>query len=151
MGRVSAHTRTRSRAGVVFTILCGLTVLFLPAHSAAQAVYGSVGGTVRDASGAVLPGVTVTITSLARKTTDSVVSNESGIFVKERLLPGEYSVQAELAGFRTAVIPNVVVGVDAQTPVEFVLQVGEVSEQVTVTGGSTLLTTDRADVATRFD
>ena len=136
---------------VLVTIQCGLFVALLPAASAAQAVYGSIGGTVRDSSGAVLPGVTITITSLARKTTDSVVSNESGLFVKERLLPGEYSVQAELAGFKTAVVPNVAVGVDAQTPVEFELQVGQLAEQVTVTGGSTLLTTDRADVATRFD
>ena len=135
-------------------VLCGLaacSLLFLPTRSTAQAVYGSIGGTVRDASGAVLPGATITIVSLARKTTDSVVSNESGLFVKERLLPGEYSVQAELSGFKTALVPNVVVGVDAQTPVEFQLQVGEITEQVTVTGGSTLLTTDRADVATRFD
>jgi outer membrane receptor protein involved in Fe transport len=136
---------------VLCTILCGLIVALLPASSAAQAVYGSIGGTVRDPSGAVLPGVTITITSLTRKTTDTVVSNESGLFLKERLLPGEYSVQAELSGFKGAVVPNVVVGVDAQTPVEFVLQVGQITEQVTVTGGSTLLTTDRADVATRFD
>jgi outer membrane receptor protein involved in Fe transport len=136
---------------VLCTILCGLIVALLPASSAAQAVYGSIGGTIRDPSGAVLPGVTITITSLTRKTTDTVVSNESGLFLKERLLPGEYSVQAELSGFKGAVVPNVVVGVDAQTPVEFVLQVGQITEQVTVTGGSTLLTTDRADVATRFD
>src|SRR5688572_1433756 len=132
-------------------LICGLSILLLPAPSAAQAVYGSIGGTVKDSSGGVLPGATITIVSLARKTTDSVVSNESGLFVKERLLPGEYSVQAELAGFKSALVPNVVVGVDAQTPVEFQLQVGEITEQVTVTGGSTLLTTDRADVATRFD
>ena len=136
---------------VLFLILCWLIVVLLPAYAPAQAVYGSIGGTVRDPSGAVLPGVTITITSITRKTTDTVATNESGLFVKERLLPGEYSVQAELTGFKTAVVPNVVVGVDAQTPVELVLQVGQLSEQVTVTGGSTLLTTDRADVATRFD
>ncbi len=136
---------------VLVMILCGLILLMLPAPSAAQAVYGSIGGTVRDSSGAVLPGVTVTIVSLTRKTSDSVVSNESGLFLKERLLPGEYSVQAELSGFKSALVPKVVVGVDAQTPVEIVLEVGQVSEQITVTGGSTLLTTDRADVSTRFD
>ena len=136
---------------VLALLFCGFLLALFPAPATAQAVYGSIGGTVRDSSGGVLPGATITITSLSRKTTDSVVSNESGLFVKERLLPGEYSVQAELSGFKSAVVPNVVVGVDAQTPVEFVLQVGQISEQVTVTGGSTLLTTDRADVATRFD
>ena len=136
---------------VFVSLFCGLLLALLPARSAAQAVYGSIGGTVKDPSGAVLPGATITITSLSRKTTDSIVSNESGLYVKERLLPGEYSVQAELSGFKMAIVPRVVVGVDAQTPVEFVLEVGQLTEQVTVTGGSTLLTTDRADVATRFD
>jgi hypothetical protein len=136
---------------ILFTILSGLTIVLLPALSSAQAVYGSIGGAVKDSSGAVLPGVTVTIVSLTRQTSDSVLTNESGLFLKERLLPGEYSVQAELTGFKTAVVPKVQVGVDTQTPLEFVLQVGELAEQVTVTGGSTLLTTDRADVATRFD
>ena len=150
MGRRNVHART-SRAGILVTILCGLTATVLPAPCSAQAVYGSIGGTVKDASGAVLPGVTVTIVSNARQTSDSVVTNESGRFVKERLLPGEYKVQAELTGFRIAVVPNVIVGVDAQTPVEFVLDVGQLTEQVEVTGGSTLLTTDRADVSTRFD
>jgi hypothetical protein len=148
MGRGLVRARAL-RAGMLCTILCGL--LFLPAVSAAQAVYGSIGGTVADPSGAVLPGVTVTITSVARQTTDSVVTNESGVFLKERLLPGEYKVQAELSGFKTAVVSSVTVGVDAQTPVALVLEVGQVTEQVEVTGGSTLLTTDRADVATRFD
>ena len=47
------------------------------------------------------------------------MTNESGMFVKERLLPGVYKIKAELAGFKTAVVPSVVVGVDTQTPVEF--------------------------------
>jgi hypothetical protein len=99
----------------------------------------------------VLPGVTVTITSLERKTVDTAVTNESGLFVKERLLPGTYAVKAELAGFKTAVVPNITVGVDAQTPVTFTLEIGAVSEEVMVTGGSPLLTVDRADISTRFD
>ena len=74
---------------------------------AAQAVYGSIGGTVTDESAAVLPGVTVTITSIERKTADTVVTNESGNYLKERLLPGTYEVKAELTGFKTAVVPVV--------------------------------------------
>ena len=150
MGRASVHARTCSRAALLFTLV-GLLTALLPASSRAQAVYGSIGGSVKDPTGAVLPGVTVTIVSVTRKTSDAVVTNESGLFVKERLLPGEYRVQAELTGFKAAVVPEVIVGVDAQTPVDFVLEVGQVTEQVEVTGGSTLLTTDRADVSTRFD
>ena len=121
-----------------------------PSPSAAQAVYGSISGTVTDSSGAILPGVSVTVTSVDRKTTDTVVTNESGFFLKERLVPGTYEVKAELASFKTAVVPSVVVNVDAQTPINFKLEVGELTETVTVTGGSPLLKTDRADVATSF-
>ena len=141
----------RSLVRMLFTILLGIAAALLPSPSAAQAVYGSIGGTVRDPSGAVLPGATVSIISLARQTTDTVVTNESGLFVKDRLLPGEYRVQVELSGFKAAVLPRVEVRLDAQTPVEFVLQVGAMTDEVTVTGGATLLTTDRADVSTRFD
>ena len=81
----------------------------------------------------------------------TVVTNESGLFLKERLLPGAYKVQAELTGFKTAIVQRVEVGVDSQTPVQFVLEVGQLTDEVTVTGGATLLTTDRADVAMRFD
>jgi hypothetical protein len=149
MGVLNAPARAGSRAGTLLLIL--VTFAMLPSLASAQAVYGSIGGTVTDPSGGVLPGVTVNITSITRQTTDSVVTNESGLFLKERLLPGPYKVQAELAGFKTSVVPRVEVGVDSQTPVQFILEVGQLSDEVTVTGGATLLTTDRADVATRFD
>ena len=151
MGRSNVHART-SGAGILFTILCGLTAMVLPAPCSAQAVYGSIGGTVKDSSGAVLPGVTVTITSIARQTSDSVVTNESGLFVKERLLPGEYKVQAELTGFKTGGRPATSSSASTRRrPSSSRSRSAQVTEQVEVTGGSTLLTTDRADVATRFD
>jgi len=119
--------------------------------SFAQAVYGSISGTVVDNSGGALPGVTVNVTSVDRKTVDTVTTDESGRFVKERLLPGPYEVKAEITGFKTALVPNVRVSVDTQTPVNFTLEVGALSEEVTVTGGAPLLKTDRADVATTFE
>jgi hypothetical protein len=149
MADVLARACANRRTAPLLLVLCAFALH--PTHLSAQAVYGSIGGTVTDPSGAVLPGVTVNIISLTRQTTDTVVSNESGLYVKERLLPGPYKVQAELTGFKTAVVQRVEVGVDSQTPVQFVLQVGQVADEVTVTGGATLLTTDRADVATRFD
>ena len=59
------------------------------------------GASSRITTGATVPGATVTVTSLERKTVDTVVSNESGLYVKDRLLPGTYEVKAELAGFKT--------------------------------------------------
>src|SRR5262245_56898213 len=135
-------------------VLRGLAIvccLWSPSLAYAQAVYGSISGTVNDNSGAVLPGATVTITSLERKTVDVVVANESGLYTQDRLLPGEYEVKAELTGFKTALVPKVRVSVDTQTPVNFKLEIGAVTEEVTVSGGAPLLKTDRADVSTRFD
>ena len=144
------HARVRS-ARAVCSVFAALGCLCGPVRAEAQAVYGSVSGTVTDNSGAVLPGATVTITSLERKTVDAVVANESGSYTKDRLVPGDYEVKAELAGFKTAIVPRVRVSVDTQTPVSFKLEVGALTEEVTVTGGSPLLKTDRADVSTTFD
>ena len=70
----------------------------------AQAVYGSIAGTVNDSTGAAVPGATVAITSLERQTADSVVTNASGLYSKDRLLPGRYEVKAELTGFKASVV-----------------------------------------------
>jgi outer membrane receptor protein involved in Fe transport len=136
--------------GKSWCLLFLFVALVAPAPAAAQAVYGNISGFVKDSSGAVVPGVTVTITSVERKTVDTAVTNESGRFLKERLLPGTYEVKAELTGFKTAVVPSVVVAVDTTVPIDFTLQPGELSEAVEVTGGSPLLRVDRADVSTRF-
>jgi hypothetical protein len=138
-------------AVVISSLACAVLALATAQRVAAQAVYGSISGTVTDTSGAMLPGVTVTITSVERQTVDTVVTNASGFYAKDRLVPGAYEVQAELEGFKMAVVPKVAVRVDAQTPVNFKLEVGGVAEEVTVTGGAPLLKVDRADVATTFE
>jgi outer membrane receptor protein involved in Fe transport len=135
----------------VVLLLGAASLLGLQSTASAQAVYGSISGVVSDNSGAVLPGVNVTVTSVGRQTADTVVTDENGFFLKERLLPGTYEVKAELTGFKVAIVPEVTVSVDSQTPVNFTLEVGAVTEEVTVTAGAPLLKTDRADVATRFD
>ncbi len=143
-------TRDQGRFIVAILALCSTIAVGVPV-AAAQAVYGSISGTVRDNSGGVLPGVTVTITSLERKTTDEVVTNESGFYLKDRLLPGTYEVKAEIAGFKQAVFSGVNVSVDTNSALNIALELGGVNEQVTVTGYSPLLKTDRADVATTFE
>ncbi|HEX5735491.1 MAG TPA: TonB-dependent receptor [Blastocatellia bacterium] len=129
-----------------------LAIIAMPVSIRAQAVYGSISGTVTDPSGAVVSGATVTITSVERRTSDIVTSNESGLYVKERLLPGIYEVKIEATGFKQSLIPNVNVNIDTQTKVDATLETGAVSDTVTVTAGEgQLLKTDRADVATSFE
>src|SRR4029453_268944 len=97
------------------------------------------------------PGRALPNTGVERKTPHTVVTNESGHFLKERLLPGTYEVKAELTGFKTAIVPVVQVSVDTQTPLTLRMGVGQLTETVQVTGGSPMLKTDRADVSTTFD
>src|SRR5207302_835718 len=132
-------------------LLVMLVLTWNTAHARAQAVYGSVAGSITDSTGGVVPGATITITSVERQTSDTVVSNESGRYVKERLLPGTYEVKVELAGFKSVVFSDIKVSVDTQTTLDVRMSIGEVSENVTVTGFSPVLKTDRADVATTFD
>ena len=105
--------------------------LSLPTVARAQAVYGSVAGTVTDSSGAAAPDVRLTLVSLERKTIDNATSNASGFYLKDRLLPGAYSVEAVRAGFREVLVPSVTVYVDTQTRVDLVLHPGPVTESVT--------------------
>src|SRR6185436_20932673 len=127
-----------SHRGQVPLVLAFITVIFalgVP-RAGAQAVYGSISGTIKDNTGGVLPGVTVRITSIERQTADEVVSNESGFYMKDRLLPGTYEVRAELAGFKQPIFANVIVNVDTNTTLNMTMALGEVSEQVTVLGVS---------------
>ncbi len=97
--------RSLGQLSVLFAV--AVAVLAAPSAARAQAVYGSIAGTIQDSTGAALPGVNVTVTSNERKTTDTVVTNSSGNYSKERLLPGTYSMKAELSGFRPAVLSTV--------------------------------------------
>lgn len=126
------------------------SLAYLPQQLQAQAVYGSVSGIVTDSSGAVVPDATVTITSVERKTVDTVTTNSDGFYQKDRLLPGVYSVKIEKQNFKAGLTNDVIVNLDAQTKNDIQLETGQVSEVVTIEADSQLLKTDRADVATTF-
>ena len=129
------------RRGVVWLTLLALIVPSAPAT--AQAVYGSIAGTVTDSSGATVPDVIITIASVERNTADAAVSDPSGFFRKDRLLPGVYGVAAVRAGFKTANAPSIKVSLDTETRVELVLQPGPITETLIVEAPGLLLKTDR--------
>ncbi len=140
------------RSKVPLFLLSLLIVAAIAVDTRAQAVYGSVSGTVTDAQGAVIPDATVTITSVERNTSDTVQTNDSGLYVKDRLLPGTYKVTIEKSGYKQGLVPTVVVNVDAQAKTDVTLEAGQVTETVTISATEgQLLKTDRADVATTFE
>ena len=132
--------------------LAGLVLACIPAQSAlAQAVYGSIYGTVTDASGAAIPKATVTVTDTAKGTSVSVTSNDSGEFTAEHLIPDQYSVRVAFQGFKTYEQNNIRVFADSSVKVAAGLTAGGAGETVQVNADAVpQLKVDRADVATTF-
>ncbi len=111
-----------------------LAVSFAPHAGAQPAQTGTVSGVVVDASGAVLPGVTVTITSQERGVARSTATDELGRYVFAALSIGNYTVEATLAGFAPLRLTDNLVETEKTTNVPFTLKVGGLSDTVTVTG-----------------
>src|SRR5215467_10998536 len=117
----------------------------------AQAVYGSVFGTITDTRGSGVPGATVTITNTGTNVVETVKTDGSGYYNQTRLTPGRYRIKIEAGGFKTAVIETVVVRVDTASEAKLVLQPGEISEQITISGAAPTLMTDRSEVSVIFE
>jgi hypothetical protein len=131
---------------MVIVLLSASLVGTLPAR--AQAVYGSIFGTASDKTGAAIPNATITVTDVAKGISVTVLSNESGLYRVQHLIPDTYTVKADAPGFSSVMVQNVVVYADTSPQVDVHLEVGSVSNTITVTGGAPLLETDRAEVST---
>jgi hypothetical protein len=133
----------RSYFGIAAVVVMYMLGFVTPAS--AQGV-GGIGGTVTDASGAVLPGVTVTLSnplgSLGGNQT--TVTDDRGAFQFVRLVPGTYTVRAELSGFRPATQEGLVVNADVTARADLRLQIGALEEGIIVSGQSPLLDTTSA-------
>src|SRR6188768_1167677 len=121
------------------------SALLLPAMAFAQFDTSTVLGTVKDSSGAVVPGVTVTLKNTATGITANAVTDADGNYQFLNVRVGPYSVRAELQGFSTAEAKDVSVTVNARQRVDLILAVGNLGETVEVTGVSRLLETDSSD------
>jgi hypothetical protein len=113
-----------------------------------QAFTATVLGTISDGAGGVLPGVTVTVTNLATGQARTAVTDEGGRFSLPLLPPGTYRISAELTGFKTAVRDAVRLEVNQQQRADFTLEIGAISEEVTVTAELPMVQTTTATVGT---
>jgi hypothetical protein len=120
-----------------------LTTVLLPALALAQAT-GQINGAVTDSSGALLPGVTIEATNTATGAVRTSVTGTDGLYTIPLLQPGDYTVKATLQGFRVSQRDGVRVTVTATSRVAFQLEVGQVSETITVTAEATLVETSNA-------
>jgi hypothetical protein len=119
----------------------------LPANVSAQALYGTITGTVTDDSGAAIPGATVTVLNENTGLEINAVSDEAGAYTVRNLQPGTYTVKASLQGFKEFVQTGLPVGQNETSRADAKLEVGALTESVTVTTEAALLKTDKADVS----
>ena len=117
---------------------------------AAQILYGSIVGVVKDAQGAVVPGATITIVSQETNLTRETTADAQGNYSIGNVLPGRYDVKISLQGFREAVRTGVPVTIGQISRVDATLELGTLTETVTVSSAAELLQTDLADVHTEL-
>ncbi len=116
-----------------------LACVLAAASAHAQSTTGSISGTVLDQSKAILPGATVSVTNVETAATRSIATDADGRYRALNLTPGRYSVVGELSGFTKTTINNVLVQIGRDIPIDLMLSVGGVSENVTVAGETALL------------
>src|SRR6201993_166235 len=117
----------------------------------AQGTTAQISGTVKDQTGAVLPGVDVSVTQTATGAKRTAVSNETGNYVLASLPLGPYILEASLPGFRMYVQTGIVLQVDASPAINVVLQIGAVSDQVEVQANAALVETHATGIGTVVD
>ena len=127
-------------------LFSGLTCAVVWAQSTAQ-----VNGTVKDQTGAVLPGVEVTATQTATGLTRTVVTDETGSYVLPNLPVGPYRLDAGLPGFRTFVQTGIVLQVGGNPVINVSLEVGQVTEQIEVQADAALVETRSTGVGQVID
>src|SRR5436309_710004 len=123
-----------------FTVPVGLLLLALavtPTPTFAQAITGTISGSVTDETKAVLPGATIQVTNVETGATRTLITDERGRFRALNLSPGIYAVAAELQGFQTARRDRLVVEIGRDVAPDLQLKTGPPAEQVTVEAATT--------------
>jgi hypothetical protein len=124
-----------------------LAALLLPRSAAAQAVTGTILGTVRDTTGAAVPGATVTVTNTGTGLSRTVTSDSLGEYTAPQIPTGTYTVTGELSGFKTVTLSNIRVGVDQKLRIDLRLEVGAVAEAITIEAESPIVQTSSSDLS----
>ena len=116
----------------LFTFFVGLFALVIMSNNGLAQATAQISGTARDQSGAVLPGVEVTVTQTETGITRDTITNETGSYVLPNLPIGPYRLEASLPGFRTYAQTGIVLQVNSSPAINVFLEVGQVTETVEV-------------------
>ena len=126
-------------------------ILAVSPFVAAQIITGTIQGTVTDTTGAVLPGVDITVRNLDTNQGRASLTNETGNFLVPLLSVGTYEVTAELPGFQSQVKTGMQLQVEQRMNLTFTLEVGSITDTVTVTESAPLVQSDTATVGAIID
>lgn len=136
----------RRLSALALVTMAALGVLTGTAFAQSQAINGTIEGTVKDASGAVLPGVTVTVTNTDTGSQRVVVTNESGVFRAPLLQLGRFTVSAELQGFSKFEQVGITLAAGQTVALNIALKVGGLTDAITVTADSAVVNLAKTDV-----
>ena len=136
------------KRGVVSLVVLAFGLSFASPPVFAQAVSGTILGTVTDSSGAVMSNAKVTVVNEGTGLTRTVIADASGEFTAPSLPTGRYTVIAEASGFKTLSLSNIQLGVDQRARIDLKLDVGSVSESVTIEARAPLLQTSSSELGT---
>ena len=132
-----------------------LAILLLSTSAAlgqAQSNAADLQGTVKDATGAVVPNANVTVRNPGTNVTRNTTTNDEGFYRIINLTPGEYEMNVEAPNFKKAVLTKVIVTVGQAADIDVVLEPGQITESVTISGAtSDIVETSRTAVATTID
>src|SRR5215470_20101055 len=129
----------------------GISVLLSGHLILAQVTTGTISGVAQDASGAVIPGVSVTVRNADTRTARTVITDERGRYIAPDLPLGNYEVEGQLAGFQTEVRKGITLTVGREAVVNLALQVGQLSDKVTITGEAPLVESTTATLSYLVD
>lgn len=144
--RLSSHWLSRAGLSLAAPLAIMLAAAMLSASANAQVLYGSMVGNVVDNNGAAVPSATVKITNKATNQSRETVTNPEGAYLFSTVQTGVYDITVSKSGFKTFTRSNVEVTLNNITRSDISLEVGQVSETVSVTADAVLLQTDRAEV-----
>ena len=142
--------RKRQRTQKVCVLTGWLSFNFCLAVMLSQST-AQLSGTIKDQTGAVLPGVEVTLTHTDTGLKRSAVSDETGSYILTNLPVGPYRFEAALSGFRTYVQTGIVLQVNSDAAINPVLAIGQVTETVEVRADAALVETRNSGVGTVMD
>ena len=137
-------------AGQLVGILLFIFLTAVPGSAVAQTLYGSVVGNVTDAQGAAIPGASVALVNTGTNLKPRDRHRRQGAYNFINVLAGPYDVKIALQGFRETVRTGVPVTVGQISRVDMTLEIGAMSETVTVKSEAELLQTDKSDVKTEL-